>query len=271
MESLSPTPIQKLLWERFETIRKKNASYSLRAFSKKLGVGLGTVSEVMQGKRKVSFKMAKKIADALLLDPIDRALVLGPYTDKIGTSPGTPVLNSLQLSTDQYQLLAEWHHFALLSLMKLPTFQDDPEWIADRLNITAKDATKSIERLERLGMIEKQNDKWVRRTPYYRTSDDVSNLSLRKSHYQTLERASHSLDHDAVEERDFTWLTFAFRSHEMSEAKTFIRKFQDEFTEKFGTPADGDRVYRLGMQLFPMSKKCVSKIAEKKKKKESEV
>ena len=67
-----------------------------------------------------------------------------------------------------------------------------------------------------------------------------------------MELAQKSLTTDPVQERDFTSITMAINSKKLAEAKVLIRKFQDELSGLLedSTP---DQVYRLCVQLFPLS------------------
>ena len=103
-------------------------------------------------------------------------------------------------------------------------------------------------------IIEDKRGRWKRAAPRYRSVDDVANSALRKSHHQTLELARESLDQDSINTRDFTWVTFAMDKSKIKLAKTLIRKFQDDLLSLLKEDAAPDEVYRLGIQLFPITK-----------------
>ncbi len=88
--------------------------------------------------------------------------------------------------------------------------------------------------------------------------DDVSNIALKKSHHETLRLADAALDANAVNIRDYTWLTLAFDLKKMKLAKELIRKFQDEFLELVDENSNPQEVYRLAIQLFPLTKNIKS-------------
>lgn len=247
--------LQHAVKNRFDTLRIRYPRYSLRAFAKKAGVSPATLSLVLQGKRKVSKKLAQQLSDKLNFDPQERSEVFRPYLDKKSKSFHAQVSPEyVQLTVDQYQLISDWRAFAILNLIKTKNFKNDVSWMARRLAISTDQVNETIERLLRLEMLERKGNELLRTTVKYRTTEDIANSSLHKSHQQTLDLAHASLENDAVDQRDFTWVTFAMDSKKISEAKTLIRKFQDELYSLVSENAEPDEVYRLSVQLFPLTK-----------------
>ena len=139
-------------------------------------------------------------------------------------------------------------------MIRIQGFKNDPKWIAERIGITEVKVSEAIDRLIRLDMLTEKNGKLTRNHPAYRTTDDVADVSVRKSHFQTLELAQKSLEEDSLDIRDFSWLTMAVKKSRIKEMKEFTRKFQNEFVAQFGHDADADEVYRMSMQMFPLTK-----------------
>ncbi len=254
MKNDGTTTIQNLLQERFNLLRSKNPSYSVRAFAQKLGIASGTLSLVLLGKRRVSRKLAEKICQKLFLDPIAREGVLNKFKgNKLANEAGTP-LRYLQISADQFQTVSEWHYFAILNLVETHDFKNDPKWIARRLGLPLEKVKGALERLFRLELLVESNDQWVRGAPRYSSTDDVQNLGLKSSHYQNLNLAEKSLDRDPITSRDFTWLTLPMDLSRIPEAKRLVRKFQDELSEAMtASSPHPTEVYRMAIQFFPLT------------------
>lgn len=253
--------IQKFLHGKLTSLQAKNPLFSIRAFAKKAGVSPGTLSLILLGKRTVSQKLAARIADKLLLDPQERAELLGSFLKPETASPRTDSVDAsyLQLTADQFHVVSEWRYFAILNLITLKEFKNNPTQLAARigarLGLPRSAVTSAIERLKRLEMIQEDAHGRLSRTQTrFRTSDDVANASLRKSHHQTLELAGASLENDPIDRRDFTWLTFPIDTRKLPLAKTLIRKFQDDLLAALEPEADCDEVYRMAIQLFPLTK-----------------
>ena len=250
--------IQSLLNEKMTEARLRNPSYSLRAFAKKAGLSPSALSEILKGKRKISPKLFVKISENLALSPEEINKVRSLFQQSIPDAfSDTPVkgslLNKVQISADQYSLVADWYHFAILSLMQTKDFHSDSSWIALRLGISKVTVEAAIERMIRLGYIGKENDQWILTTGYLKTTDEVANLSLRRANGEDLHLAQKALQEVALELRDFTATTMAIDPKNIKEAKLLIRDFRKKLTAMM---IEGDRteVYKMCIQLFPLSK-----------------
>lgn len=247
--------IRLIMNREFERAKNSNASYSLRAFAKKLDMYPSAVSEILNGKRSVTEKMATKILENLSVAPDKYDRIIGGIKVK---GPGRPKQTSekeyLEIQMDQYHVISDWFYFAVLSLAETKGFISEPKWIADRLCISTRDATTAIERLERLGLLEVTSRGKIRPTGnQFRTSNDISSRSLRKSHLQTLDLAKKSLEIDDVKVRDVTSVTMAIDPALLPEAKKMIQKFRRQLCE-FLESGRKKEVYRASINLFPLSK-----------------
>lgn len=252
--------LQKFLQARLEELRIRNPQYSRRAFSRRLGLSPGAISDIFNGRRRVSYKLARKITDRLGLDPQERTELLSPFMAKtLGTitrsdAAGSEILDSdyLQLSTDQFRVIGDWYHFAILVLMRSRGFKSDPQWISDRLGIGKSEVERAIARMVRLGIVERKNGKLTRSKKRYRTTDDVSSVAVRRAHHQYLEKAAEALHSVPVELRDFTSLMMSIDTKKLPRAKEIIRKFQDELSELLEDEPQAE-VYQLLIQFFPLT------------------
>jgi uncharacterized protein (TIGR02147 family) len=161
---------------------------------------------------------------------------------------------SVQLTVDHFNVISDWYHFAILSLAETQDFNDEPAAIARRLNITKTQASAALERLTRLGMLERgPSGKLFATGASYSSSDDLVSSALRKSHAQNLELARRSLEEDAMEERDFISATMAIDPALLPEAKRRLREFRADLCAFLESGAKKE-VYKVSMQLFPLSK-----------------
>jgi len=251
--------IQNLLRRKFTEAQSKNPSYSIRAFAVKLRMNSGPLSAILSGKRFISKTVAEKIAERLYLDPQERAELLKLFPEKRrylkAATKGTDSIDIayLALTAAQFRVISEWQHLAILSLMNTEDFKSMPEWIASRLGISLTQALQSIERLINIDMIERKEDgTLVRTTPRVRTSDDIADLSIKKSHEETLDIARQKLHDIDVKERDFSHITLAINPALLPRAKALIREFQDKLAELLETGPKSE-VYRFSTQLFPFT------------------
>lgn len=251
--------IQKLLRSQLLIAQSKNPKYSLRSYSRKLGINAGALSAIINGKRNVSKEMAGKITRKLLIDPQERVEILNLFpeirkyrnTDEMKQDEGAKYL---EIEASTFKLIAEWEHFAILSLVNTDDFKNCPKSISERLGISKFRAQEVLERLIVLGFLKLDPEGILRRLKAkIRSSDETVSLSVKKSHEESFELAKESLHRDSLNQRDFTSITMTFNPDKMSVAKEMIRKFQDELSEVMESGTSKE-VYRLSVQLFPLTK-----------------
>lgn len=249
--------IQRVLLTKYEELKSKNPHFSRRAFSQKLGLSAGSVCELLNGQRKISIKLAERIAQNLSLDPQERAELFKLFPEKAlrsKESDDSSKPNYLRLSADQFRVIGEWYHFAILTLMRTRDFKSDIAWIAERFGLSLAVVKSAVERMKRLDIIHQDHvGNMTRSKMRYRTSDDVSNASVRLAHNDCLENARKALETLPVEERDFSALMLTFSPEQLPRAKELIRKFQDDFAAEMEAGASTE-VYQLYVQLFPLTK-----------------
>jgi DNA-binding MarR family transcriptional regulator len=148
--------LQRVLLYSFAEAKVKNPSYSLRAFAKKLKISPSALSEIFSAKRSVSLRLAEKVLNQLNSDPIVKEEVLNAFLGRreLGTAEQKETSKVFtQLSMDQFKTIADWYHFAILSLFETTHFEPNAAAISERLGIRTAEAEQALERLERLGMI----------------------------------------------------------------------------------------------------------------------
>lgn len=244
------TSIQSLLHQELIKIRIRNPAYSLRAYSKKLGISHSALSEILNGKRNVSKKLAQRLAQRLCLSPeqVD-AMLFG----KIQT-PTSKQRRALELAADHFHIVSDWYYFAILSLCETKEFPGTSLFISDYFELDQRVAQTILDRLVRLGLLKFERGKYRATGKEYASSDGVGSVSVRKHHFQTLELAKASLEEDPLEERDFTSMTMAIDPKNIPEARKLIRKFRDDLSCLLEV-GEKKEVYKLSLQLFSLKHK----------------
>lgn len=238
--------LQKVLLHR----KAKNGSYSLRAFSRDLGVSLTALHGVLSGTRHLSEKNLRKVAQYLSWSPAEYQEAYKEIKNRKGM--GSKGIEELILEEDRFQFISQWYYFAILNLAKLPDNQATPEWVAERLGLPVNEMREAIERLIRLEYLEVKAGQFKRKIPTLGTSRDIPSVAIRSFHHQTLETAAKKLDEVPVDEREFSAMTMAVNTENLALAKKELVQFQRKMSallEK-GTPND---VYTFSFQLFPVT------------------
>lgn len=200
----------------------------------------------------MSAKLAARLCDRMLLSPSERRRIFsGDGLDGLETK-----LEYVQLSADQFHVISEWQHFALLNLIKLPKQKLDISSIAARLGVPKTEVQRMVARLQRLGLVRQNGSKLVRTHTRMQTSDGVRDVSVQQSHFNFLELAAKKLRESPMEMRDFTTMTMGINSKKLPEAKKLIREFQDRLSELLEDD-NADEVFVFGTQLIPVTQENV--------------
>ena len=248
--------LQRLLHRSLLEARARNPRISLRSFAKRIGLAPSATSELLRGQRRASRKLATRIARKLLLDPQETHRLLSNFPGPRAPSrrPVTAETHrSLKLSADQFALISDWVHYAILSLVRTRGFRSEPAWIAGRLGVARSRVTTALGRLERLGLLVRGSDGGLSRAYVsVHTSDDVLDISIQRAHLADMELAKEALTSVPVDLRDFTSMTMPASVALLPKAKAAIRRFRDELVEILAEEP-GAEVYQASIYLYPLT------------------
>jgi uncharacterized protein (TIGR02147 family) len=227
---------------------QKNPQYSIRAFARASGISHTVLSLVLSGKRGLSTKAVAKLADHLQLDPQQRQALM---TKKAAT-PGEADYQVLSL--DAFEMISDWYHYAILTLLELPHAVFDARWVAGQLGLNPLNAKLAMERLERLGLLEKNAEGALRPSGKPSKVDNVvSTAATRKFHHQLLQRAAVSIEQDPIPVRDFSSMTFAMDPNQVEYARTRIREFRRQLVAELESKGKPSAVYHFNLQMYPVT------------------
>lgn len=240
---------------------KLNPKYSLRAFARFLGLESSRLSKILRGERPVSPKLIERLGKQLGLSPQElQSYVNAAQAKKSGLAQ--PMTNSperlrfLQLSQDTFEAIEDWHHYAILELMKVSDFKTEAKWLTQALGISVSEIRACIERLQRVGLLEIRPDgSWYDRSEGFSThilSENESTIAHRRSQKKLLELAIEALEKTAIEKRDQSSMMMATSFSKIAEAKKRIRAFRQELCGFLEDTKEKDAVYQLSISLFPL-------------------
>lgn len=236
---------------------KKNPQFSLRAFARMVDVSPAVLSRILSGKRKLTFNLATRIADALVLGPVERDTLYSFFLGSSSEEKTEEEKVQKELSIDCFNAMKEWYHYGITQLLYIESFKEDSKWIAKMLSITELEAKMAIERLLRLEILDRdENGKLYRTATHLSTTTDIASAGIRHFQKQILEKSIESLEKDDVLERDITSITIAINEDRLAEAKLEIKKFRMKMSEFLST-GEKTRVYNLGVHLIPLSKSAI--------------
>ena len=242
-----------------------NPLYSLRAFARDLKISPSQLSLILGGKKGLSAVRAKAAAKALgfderesqyfctLVDSAHARSKAAKIAAKSRLVQLTVPQDGMQLQLDAFRAVSDWYHFAILQLMKLTAWREDPKWIAAQLQINATEAERSLERLERLELIEKKNGRYAVCEDSVFAPDGIPSDAVKKFHKQILEKATTALIHQDLDRRYFNTTLLPVDSADLPRARKRIKDFHQKFTNEFSRKQKLNRVYCLAVQLFDLT------------------
>jgi uncharacterized protein (TIGR02147 family) len=234
---------------------RNNKSYSLRAFSRSLGVSPSALTEMLSGKRKITKKSIEKLGLNLGLSMEE---INSHVEESLKTSEESIGKASYrQITIDQYSLISDWYHYAIIELIKVKNFEPESSWIAQALNITVSEANIAIERLLRLGLLEMNESGFLVDTSSgfsSNISSDLTSSASRQLQKQILEQAIEALETVPLKQRNQTSMTMAIDPALIPEAIKKIALFRRELCEYLESQGSAKEVYQMSVSLFPITK-----------------
>jgi uncharacterized protein (TIGR02147 family) len=235
--------------------QRLNSLYSLRAFSRDINLHSSTLSQVLKGKRPLPIKIGQLIADKMKLDNKDRTLFLESI-NRTRLSIDDIEIDKLDkrfmLDDSYFKVIAEWEHYAVLSLFDLKDFTPSTSNVATRLNLTEMRAAEVMTNLETSELVIKnKNGQYKKVHEDIRTTEDISSRALDESHLETIEIGKKKIELPK-NLRDFSSSTIAVDMEKLPEAKTIIREFRQKMTALL---KDGNKteVFQLAIQFYPLT------------------
>jgi uncharacterized protein (TIGR02147 family) len=152
---------------------------------------------------------------------------------------------------EEFEPISEWYCDAILCLLKIPGSKFESDWIAKRLGISRAEASETIARLKKLGLVVRVNRQW-KPVPVMPTGTHTT-AAIRKYHRQFLAKALESLENDPFHTRSFASAIVAVNPEVFPYARQRIEKFCRELNEELESMATPSEVYKLMIQFFPIT------------------
>lgn len=253
-----------LLIKELQKRQQKNPAYSLRAFAQMLNLSPAYVSQLFSGKRILSESKVSTLSQKLKWTAKRKKLFLAllRYQKTANAEEKEFILEQIQdlsdlefmeLKQDQFQVIADWHHFALVELSDLKSFNANPKWIARKLGISVAESEAALQRLLRLGLLQEKEGQLQRATPFHRIQD-VPSQAIVSFHQSHLLAAQKALREQSFDTRDFSGTTVSIPVQNIPHVKEMIREFRNKLNQYCSLQQNPDAVYQLAVQFFRLDK-----------------
>lgn len=257
----------------FNLKRLVNHRFSLRLWARQMGYqNPSYLSHILKRQRKLKMPVVEKFVKSLKLSEKSKKyfelLVLLQnsktvderriYIDMIeGCSPkDRPPSQNLDLNV--FRMACDWHHTAILELVALREFQNNPRKIAKLLGneVPVKEIERAIVRLLKSKLLVLMPSGKLKRSKSdsYVFESAVSDQAIRYFHKQMIEKALASIERQEISERDLRATTMAIRKQDYSKVIAILREAHAKILE-FAMDSEADDLYQLNTQFFKLTYK----------------
>lgn len=250
--------------ERRKTV---NALYSLRSMAQALGISPTTLSDVIRGKKKFSEKTAIEVSQKLNLNEREatyfQTLVYYENSQEEGLKSIlenqlralNPVLRKVsEVEDEHYIVLSEWYHIAILEMTYLYPKELNPQTIHEQLNIEFAQAEQALTLLEKLNLLERQGDSYVKTKTQFTFNSELSNQALRHFHRTMLGKAQVCIVEQTNKEKFIGSETFPLALEDLTEAKDIVESCFQQLLQLSKKSKNPSYVYHAGIQLFQLNR-----------------
>jgi len=230
-----------------------NRSYSLRAFARSMQVSSSALSELLNGTRPITPRMRERLGLKLGLIPnqLEKYALNGSGTRRKSK------IKYKKITSDVFELISSWQHYAILQLMNIKGFKWDSKWISRTLDLTVSEVNFSIQRLERVGILKKDKKGKLFDTTSGNTTDigpELTSLAQRRHQSAALIKANENLETVRISRRDNTSMILAIDVKDIPYAKKRIAEFRRNLSQELESSNNPNSVYQLAISLTPLTK-----------------
>jgi uncharacterized protein (TIGR02147 family) len=235
---------------------------------------------VMDGKTNLSEKSINNLAGALDFDPTELAYFrnLVYFNQSKSFEKKKEYLETLRklnkelcatvLDTDQYDFYEKWYTSALRELIVHAKKPQDYKKLGAMLipPLKTRETKQALELLKKTNLLKQNSDGTFSQTSkLITTGSEVESLAVRGLHVQMGQLAVSAIEQVAKEDRDISGITMGISNNAFDIIKKELESFRSKIMAIVANDGDFERVYRLNLQLFPLSKKISEEDGEESK------
>jgi len=240
----------------------KDQDCSMRSLAKKLNVSPALLSLVTNGKRALTeenidvwapvFKWnAQEVSWLKQLILIEHSSVGQKKTAMENLSRFKSYNENYPQEVLTFKYLKKWWNVAIREMSELPGFQEDGEWIQQKLlfSVSINEIRKSLKFLNKHKLLARYGS--LRRL---NCQGDVYKLSLSEFHAQILDKAVESIYKVSSEERYILGQTLAIDSKKFPEAKAILEEALEKIVKLGDLEKNPSDVYQFSFIGFPLTR-----------------
>lgn len=246
--------------------KRHSPDFSIRKFCKLSNFGSHShLVMILNGSRRVTLKQVPALAAGLNLTSEERVyfqtlIQLDNATSEEEKNLCKLWLNDLNprreyriLEVEQYHMIADWIHMAVLTLAKIEGASITPENVFQLVHgkVPLPKIREAIERLLDLGLLKEEGGKLKPSFQSVKTKDDVSSKGAREYHKQVSRLAAEAVEEQPPEIREFQSFALTVPQGKIPFVKNLIRKFRHQLVQIMEAEP-GHEVYQCNLHFFKL-------------------
>jgi uncharacterized protein (TIGR02147 family) len=264
------TNFRQYLSDYYNDRKKRIPVFSYRYFCIKAGIKSPALfQEIVAGKRNLTSKTIPRFIKGLDLSPIDAqyftALVRFNQSKNMHEKTQyLDLMNSLKrkvprevVPIDQYAFYSRWYLLILRELACIVPWNGDFGALAKAIvpPIKKSEAQEAIRFLVEKGFLTvKKGGAYVQTKRAITSGSEVTSIGIRNFNEHMTRRGADAINEFTPEVRDIRTMVVGISAESYPLIKHEIREFMDRVARIVDNDDKSDRVYNLGVQLFPVSK-----------------
>lgn len=211
--------------------KKRNPSYSLRAYARDLGIDVSLLSKVMRGIRKPT----QHIEDILSGRP-------------------TSSLKSIKYirSIDAGELIQTWEAQAVLELVRLPSFQLNSTWISQKLGLVVPYTEELIKKLVDQNLLVYRNNRWTDGGRDVIVSGPLTDAG-KQARIKAFDCARDALDKFQSTEKTTYYSIFVGRKANVVKSKKELNRVLTKIARELARGGAPDTLFQATYTLHPVA------------------
>jgi uncharacterized protein (TIGR02147 family) len=254
----------------YEDRKKRIPVFSYRYFCIKAGIKSPALfQEIVAGKRNLTSKTIPRFIKGLDLNPIDAqyftALVRFNQSKNMHEKTQyLDLMNGLKrkvprdvVPIDQYAFYSRWYLLILRELACIIPWNGDFGALAKAIvpPIKKSEAQEGIRFLVEKGFLTiSKNGDYIQTKRAITSGSEVTSIGIRNFNEHMTRRGADAINEFSPEMRDIRTMIMGISAESYPLIKHEIREFMDRVARIVDNDEKSDRVYNLGIQLFPVSK-----------------
>lgn len=256
-----------LIRDRVAYLRERSPSFSYRAFNRHAGLkSSGHLKLIMDGKRNIGANVIHCLCHGFKLSDREARYFecLVHFTqarnhaekDRFYRELITlyPIRHAKSLEVKAYEAFTHWYYVAVLEMVRLKRFRNDPAWIGQQLRpqVPVVAIRRCLRDLQCLDLLRVADDGQLERTDtMLRTPDGIANVAISTFQEQMSHLACAAIKHDAVDMKEFSTLTIAVGREDLLKIKQRVQDFRRHLHAEIEASADPKvAVAQINLQSF---------------------